>query len=108
MLVDLTVLAYHNAIRINGWVGNLAQHTEREAFGLEGLTVKLSEKYGHAMTGFEAEEHIERIRERLIPLVDQLNRTVRDNLKALHGSGASPSMKVEKADTVNVVLVHSI
>ncbi len=34
MLLDLAVASYYNAMRIQGWIGNLALHIEHEFFGL--------------------------------------------------------------------------
>ncbi|SRR5712692_313612 len=37
MLVDLAVLNYYHALRVQGWIGDLALHIEHEFFGQDAL-----------------------------------------------------------------------
>ena len=46
MLVDLAVLAYADALRVQGWLGSWMLVAEGEAFGQEGLRARFRERYG--------------------------------------------------------------
>jgi hypothetical protein len=45
MVIDLAVMTYYNALRIQGWICDLALVIERECFAEESLKVKLRQQY---------------------------------------------------------------
>jgi hypothetical protein len=45
MVIDLAVMTYYNALRIQGWVGDLSLVIEHELFAEESLKVKLGRQY---------------------------------------------------------------
>ena len=47
MLIDLAVMSYYNALRVQAWIGDLALHIEHEFFCQEGPTAKLQQKWGY-------------------------------------------------------------
>ena len=105
MLVDLAILSYYNALRIQGWIGNLALHVEHEFFGLESPSVKLKDKYGStAAEKLRVEDTMERFVQQLLPLLDRSNRLVIKNLQALRQmrQGPSPQVSIGAAGQVNV------
>jgi hypothetical protein len=53
MCIDVAIISYFHVLRINGWIGNLAQCIENEFFGVEGLKVnyKLSGRTTHPPEG---------------------------------------------------------
>src|SRR5215218_9105695 len=56
MLVDLAVLSYANALRVQGWVGDAALLFEHELFGQQGPTATLAGRLGAGrVTGLAAE-----------------------------------------------------
>jgi hypothetical protein len=46
MLIDMAVLGYYNALRVQGWIGNLALHLEHEFFAREAPSAKFKREYG--------------------------------------------------------------
>ncbi len=106
LLIDSTLLAYAHMLRVNGWIGNLAVAAETEFFGQAALTAKLDRRFGPKteVRGLRAEELLERISERLMPLLDRSNRMMLRNLKALkeHRRPPSPNVNIGRAKQVNV------
>jgi hypothetical protein len=82
MPVDMAVLAYHNALRFQGWIGSLALWTEHELFGQAAPSVKLRRQHG-PIEGLAVEERLKKLGEVLLPLLDRSNRMMVRNLKAL-------------------------
>ena len=107
MLIDAAVLGYFHTIRINGWIGNFALLIEAEFFSKESLTAKFRGKYGYAageVRGLRVEDHVQRLGEELLPLLDRCNRLMLRNLKALKGlrEPSSPSVSIGSVGQVNV------
>jgi hypothetical protein len=67
MIIDLAVMSYANALRIQGWIGDLALSIEHECFAEESLKVKLHQQYGVQFDGFAVEDHLRRLKEQLLP-----------------------------------------
>ena len=103
MLVDLTVIAYHRALRLQGWAGNLEGLVEAEFFGEAGPSARFAGRYGRA-SGLVVEERLERLGEQLLPLQERANRLVVRNLKALSElrRGPAPKVAIERAEHVNI------
>src|SRR5919204_5842284 len=102
MLIDSAMLAYYHQLRVNGWIGDLAIWLEREFFRMEGLTAKLKDRYGYgaeSIRGLTAEDLVERLVERLMPLLDRSNRMLIRNLRALKmlREGPAPSVSIGSA-----------
>jgi hypothetical protein len=104
MAIDLAVMSYYNALRIQGWVGDLALVIEEELFGEDALKVKLRQQYGAQFNGFAVEEYLGRLREHLLPLFERVNRQLLQNLQALQRGrpGSSPMVAIGRAAQVNV------
>jgi hypothetical protein len=107
MLVDCAVISYYHHLRINGWVGNLAALIEAEFFGKEGPSATFRDRYGrgsHRIDGLRVEDHVGRIGEQLLPLLDRSNRMLIRNLKALRAlrEGPAPGVSIGAAGQVNV------
>jgi hypothetical protein len=103
MLVDLTVLSYYNALRVQGWIGDLALLTENEFFNQDSPTEKVRQRHGR-LEGLTVEEHLRRLGEQLLPLFERANRMVIRNLRArqeLH-RGPAPAVAIGRAEQVNV------
>ena len=103
MLVDLTVIAYHRALRLQGWAGNLESLIEAEFFGEAGPSARFEARSGRA-TGLVVEERLERLTEQLLPLLERANRLVARNLKALAElrRGPAPAVAIVRAQQVNL------
>ena len=107
MAADLAVLSYYNALRIQGWIGNLALHIEHEWFGLEGPTAKFGKKWGRA-EGLRVEDVARRFAEQLIPLLEKANKLTIRNLKAVRElkTGPLPNVNINNPGQVNVGAVQ--
>ena len=103
MLADLAVVAYHNALRIQQWVGDLALGIEREFFGEEGPAARFERRYGR-VEGLAVEERLARLGEQLLPLQERTSRLAIRNLKVLSElrRGPAPSVAIAKAQQVNL------
>ncbi len=62
MLVDLAVMAYHRALRLQGWAGNLEGLVEAEFFGEAGPSARFERRYGRE-SGLAVEERLQRLGE---------------------------------------------
>jgi hypothetical protein len=104
MVIDLAVMAYANALRIQGWIGDLSLAIEHELFGEESLKVKLRQQYGPHFDGFAVEEALRRLREQLLPLFERVNRQLLQNLQGLQRGhpASSPMVAIGQARNVNV------
>ncbi len=103
MLADLAVLAWYNALRIQGWIGDLALSVEHEFFAQDAPTARFERRYGRA-SGLVVEERLARLGEQLLPLQERASRMVVRNLKALAElrRGPAPAVAIAKAQQVNV------
>jgi hypothetical protein len=104
MLIDLAVMTYYNALRVQAWIGDLALHIEHEFFGQEGPTAKLRQKWGYQVEGLVVEEGLQRLSEQLIPLFERANRQLIRNLQALRTlrHGPPPAVAIGHAGQVNL------
>jgi hypothetical protein len=104
MVIDLAVMTYSNALRIQGWIEDLALVIERECFAEEALKVKLRQQYGRQVEGFAVEDALQRLKEQLLPLCERVNRPLLQNLQALQRThpGPSPMVAIGQAGHVSV------
>jgi hypothetical protein len=104
MVIDLAVMTYTNALRVQGWIEDLALVIEQELFAEESLKVKLRQQYGNQFDGFAVEEALRRLREQLFPLFERVNRQLLQNLQALKRPqpGSAPMVAIGRAGHVNV------
>ena len=112
MLIDTAVLSYYHLLRVNGWVGNLAAMIESEFFGMAGLQAAFKESNGHQLgrvKGLRITEHVERIGERLVPLMDRSHKMMVRSLNALQTrrQRPAPNVSIGQAGQVNVAVVQS-
>jgi hypothetical protein len=73
MLIDLAVMSYYNALRVQGWIGDLALSIEAELFGEDSLRLRLRQQYG-VLDGLAVEDSLRRLKEQLLPLFERANR----------------------------------
>jgi hypothetical protein len=108
VLIDMAVVAYANAMRLQAMIGNTALIIESEMFGQPTLRAKWKNEYGgrpEDIQGLAVEEHVARLRDQLLPLVERAHRTVRESIEAIGHMRQVPSMRVERAEAVNIVLL---
>ena len=101
MLIDRAVSAYHDFIRITGWVGNLAIRIEREFFGSDAPRTEFQ---GRTIRGLTVEQHLAHLREGLLPLTEKCGRVMREALAALENLDSAPSRVVERSIPLRVAL----
>jgi hypothetical protein len=109
MLVDMAVLNYALALRVNRWIGDAALTLEAQCFGDDPPGVRFKEKWGTRMPeSFSVEAVVDRLRLQLLPLFDRANRGVVRNLQALQAmrqpplAPAPPPVAIARAEQVNV------
>jgi hypothetical protein len=104
MFVDLALMAYANALRVQGRMGDLALVIDHELFAEDSLKVKLRQQYGPHFDGFAVEEQLRRFREQLLPLFERVNRQLLQNLQGLQWGhpASSPMVAIGQARNVNV------
>src|SRR5271169_2070421 len=93
---------------IAGQRGNTALIIESEMFGQPTLRAKWKNEYGgrpEDIQGLAVEEHVARLRDQLLPLVERAHRPVRESIEAIGRMRQVPSMRVERAEAVNIVLL---
>jgi len=103
MVIDLAVMTYYNALRVQGWMGDLALQIEHECFGQEGPTAKLRHNWG-VVEGLAVENTLRRLAEQLLPLFERANRQLIRNLQALRTlrHGPPPAVAIGHAGQVNL------
>jgi len=103
MLVDLALLHYYNAIRVQGCIGDWALHIERQFFGQDAFAAEGQER-ARAEKRRSVDDHVRRLGEQLMPLLDRTNRMFIRNLKAIKElrQGQVPAIAIGRADQVTV------
>jgi hypothetical protein len=108
VLIDMAVLAYANAMRLQSMIGNTALLIETEMFGQPTLRAKWKKQYGRRpedIQGLAVEEHVARLRDKLLPLVERSHRVARESIEAIRRIRLAPSIAVERAEAVSIRLV---
>jgi hypothetical protein len=105
MVIDLAVMAYYDALWVQGWIGDLSLVIEHELFAEDSLKVKLRDKYGPHFDGLAVEEALRRLREQLLSLFERTNHQLLQNPQALRQGrhGPLPTVAIGQARNVNVV-----
>jgi hypothetical protein len=102
MLLDMAVIAYANALRVQGWIGNLCLLVEHDLFADAGPTAKISRTSGR-FERLAAEEDARRLRDDLLPALERASRTFNSAIKALREfRGAGVNVSIAQAGQVNV------
>jgi hypothetical protein len=108
VLIDMAVIAYANAMRLQSMIGNTSLLIEMEMFGQPTLRAKWKKEYGgrpEDIQGLAVEDHVARLRDKLLPLVEKSHRIARENIQAITRMRQTPSMAVERSEAVNILLV---
>jgi hypothetical protein len=103
MLVDLAVLNYYHALRVQGWIGDLALHLEEQFFGQDASATNGQER-GRPRGRRGGDDLVRRLGEQLLPLSDRANRMFIHNLKAIKElrQGLVPAIAIGRAEHVTV------
>jgi hypothetical protein len=110
VLIDMAVIDFANAMRIQSMIGNTALLIESEMFGQRTLRAKWKKEYGgrpEDIQGLAVEEHVARLRDKLLPLAERSQRLAREHIEAIGRMSRQPAMAVERAEAVNIVLISA-
>ena len=89
----MAVIDFANAMRLQSIVGNTALIIEAEMFGQPMLRAKWKKKYGgrpEDIAGLAVEEHVARLRDQILPLVERAQRLAREHLEAIAACISNP------------------
>ena len=109
----VSVPSSYHAMRVTGWIGDLSQWLESDFFRRGSLGVRTHElgdgKPGVKVRGLRVEEIVERLAEKLMPLLDRSNRMMLRHLKTLreYRRPPTPSVSIAQAGQVNVAAVQT-
>jgi hypothetical protein len=105
MLIDLAVVNYFTALKIQALIGNAVVTTEHEFFGDDGPRVRWRKIHGReAAEALSVEHTVERLVLVLMPLFERANRGMIRNLTALRDlrQPAPSPVTIGQAGQVNV------
>ncbi len=108
VLIDMAVIAFANAMRLQSMIGNTALIIEGEMFGQPSLRAKWKKKHGarpEDINGLAVEEHVAGLRDKLLPLVEKSHRIARESIEAISRIRQAPSLSVERSEGIRIVLV---
>jgi hypothetical protein len=57
------------------------------------------------ISGLAVEEHVARLRDKLLPLVEKSHRIARESIEAISRLRQAPSLSVERSEGIRIVLV---
>lgn len=112
VLIDMAVVAFANAMRLQSIVGNTSLIIESEMFGQPTLRAKWGQAVargsrGSEIQGLAVDEHVAKLRDGIMSLVERFHRMGRESVEALGRVRQAPSAKVEKAQAVTIGLAFS-
>jgi hypothetical protein len=100
MLIDMAVITFANAMRIQSIIGNTSLIIESEMFGQPTLRAKWKKEYGgrpEDIRGLAVEDHVVRLREQLLPLVERFHRLAEDAIAGTRRQRQLPAAEVERS-----------
>ena len=102
MLLDLALLHYYHVLRVQGWIGDLALHIEREFFGSGAFAADYRDLSPRSRRA--AEDGARRLSEQLLPLLERANRMFIRNLAAIKDlrQRPVPAIAIGRAEQVTV------
>jgi hypothetical protein len=108
VLIDMAIVAFANAMRLQSIVGNTSLVIEGEMFGQPALRAKWGKTAGgrSEIQGLAIDEHVAKLRDTIMPLVASLHRMGRESVEALGRMRQAPSANVELAAAVKIILAH--
>jgi hypothetical protein len=111
MLIDLAVIAYADAMRIQTMIGNTALIIDSEMFAQQSMRAKWKSTHGgrhDTIQGLVVEDHLRALRDRLMPLVEKFHRLAREHIETIDRIRQKPAVRVERAEAINLVLATRI
>ena len=108
VLIDMAVIAFANAMRVQSIVGNTSLIIECEMFGQPTLRAKWKTEYGarpEDIRGLAVEDYVLRLSERLLPLTRQFHQMASEAIDGLRRQRQMPAVDVERAVPREIRLV---
>ena len=108
VLIDMAVIAFANAMRLQSMIGNTSLTIEGEMFGQPTLRAKWKKEYGgrpENINGLAVEEHVARLRDRLLPLVERFHRMARESIEAIGRKRDVATVGIERAEAVSIIIL---
>ena len=108
VLIDMAVIAFANAMRVQSIIGNTSLIIESEMFGQPTLRAKWKTEYGarpEDIRGVAVEDYVVRLRERLLPLAKQFHQMASEAIDSLRRQRQMPAVEVERAAPREIRLV---
>jgi hypothetical protein len=100
VLIDMAVIAFADAMRVQSIIGNTSLIIESEMFAQPTLRARWKSEYGgrpEDIRGIAAEEHVMRLRESLLPLAKQFHQMASEAIDGLRWQRQMPAVEVERA-----------
>jgi hypothetical protein len=107
VLIDMAVIAFANAMRLQSIVGNTSLIIEGELFGQPTLRAKWENVYGGRppeIQGLAVDEHVAKLRDSIMPLIERFHRLARESIAALARRRHAPAASVENIEPLPIVL----
>lgn len=107
VLIDMAVIAFANAMRLQSIIGNTSLIIESEMFGQSTLRAKWEKTYDGRpaeIKGLAIEERLALLRDRLLPLAERFHRMGRESMDSVARVRQLPALKVERVSAVTIVL----
>lgn len=109
VLIDMAVIAFANATRVQSVIGNTALVVESEMFCQPTLRAKWRKEYGSRpedIRGLAVEDHVKQLRETLLPLAERFSRMAQEAVDGLRRQRREPSIEVERAPSISIRLLR--
>jgi hypothetical protein len=106
VLIDMAVIAFANAMRVQSIIGNTALILESELFCQPTLRAKWRKKHGERseeIDGLAIEEHVAAIRDRLLPAAERFHRMGRESMEVLGRLRQAPALSVEREEPIKIM-----
>ena len=110
VMIDMAVIAFANAMRLQSITGNTSLMIEGELFGQPTLQARWKKAYGgrpEDIQGLAVEGHVAKLRDGILPLVDRFYRIGRESIEALGRMRLAPALSIEQTEAVTIVLITS-
>ncbi len=108
VFIDMAVVAFANAMRVQSIIGNTSLIIESEMFGQPTLRAKWKREYGarpEDIRGLVVEDYVVRLSEVLLPLAKQFHQMASEAIDGLRRQRQMPAVEVERATPREIRLV---
>jgi hypothetical protein len=100
VIIDMAVIAFANAMRVQSIIANTSLIIESERFGQPTLRAKWKSEYGaqpEDIWGLAVEDYAIRLSERLLSLAKQFHQMASEAIDGLRRQRRMPAVELERA-----------